>query len=161
MLAGGLVRTSADRILWDQASARQGIVLAALHAALPQPPPGASLLVFGSPGVVTHFERVGVARVNEPAPVFSTWWELDVAVKLSFGRTDLDAYPIWSYQAPQVACGAHDVYQLGLDAVRHALAYGRTYVVDVETRSVVGLDDQRQCTDIIGRATTIRYDLPV
>jgi hypothetical protein len=73
----------------------------------------------------------------------------------------LDAYPIWSYQAPRVACGAHDVYQLGLDAVRHALAYGRTYVVDVQTRSVVRLEDQRQCTDIVGRATTIRYDLPV
>lgn len=161
MLAGGLIRTRADRVLWDQASAQQGSVLAALHAALPQPPRGASLLVFGSPGVVTHFERVGVARVNEPVPVFSTWWELDVAVKLSYGRPDLDAYPIWSYQAPQIACGAHDVYQLGLDQVRHALAYGRTYVVDVETPSVVRLDSQAQCSDVVGRATTIRYDLPV
>ncbi|HEU0318428.1 MAG TPA: hypothetical protein VFR49_13920, partial [Solirubrobacteraceae bacterium] len=161
MLAGGLVQTRADRVLWDRASTEQRSVLAALHTELPQPPRGASLLVFGSPGVVTRFERVGVARVNEPVPVFSTWWELDAAVKLSYGRTDLDAYPIWSYQPAQVACGAHDVYQLGLDGVRHALAYGRTYVVNVETPSMVRLDGQGQCSDVIGRATTMRYDLPV
>jgi hypothetical protein len=161
VLAGGLVRLHADRVLWDRAAAEQGTVLAALHDALPDPPGGSALLVLGAPGVVTHFERVGVALVNESVPVFSTWWELDGAVKLSFGRSDLDAYPIWWFQPPQVACGAHHVYQLGLDGVRHALAYGHVFVVDVRARHAVRLVSPEQCNAIIAGGTTIRYDLPV
>jgi hypothetical protein len=93
--------------------------------------------------------------------VFSTWWELDAAVKLSFGRSDLDAYPIWSFQAPQVSCGAHYVYQLGLDGVRHALAYGHVFVVAVRAPRAVRLVSPQQCNTIIAAGTTIRYDLPV
>lgn len=89
--------------------------------------------------------------------------ELDAAVKLSYDRADLNAYPIWSYQPPQVACGAHSIYQLGLDAgrVRHALAYGTVYLVDVAAKSAVRLVDQPQCSSLIAAATTVRYDLPV
>ena len=46
------------------------------------PPRGASLLVLNAPGVVTRFGRLGHASINQPVPVFSTWWELDAAVKL-------------------------------------------------------------------------------
>jgi hypothetical protein len=163
VLVGGATRLEADHWLWDQAATHQASVLDALHRVLADPPPGSSLLVFNSPGVVTHYERVGEASVNEPVPVFSTWWELDAAVKLSYGRADLDAYPIWAYQPPQVACGAHYVYQLGLDSgmVRHALEYGHVYVVDVAAPSVVRLENQGQCESVITRATTVRYDLPL
>jgi hypothetical protein len=161
VLAGGLMRLRADRVLWDQAAGEQRSVLAALHQALPDPPGGSALLVLHAPGVLTHFERVGVALVNEPVPVFSTWWELDAAVKLSYGRSDLDAYPIWSYQPPQVACGAHDIYQLGLDQVRHALRYGHVYAVDVDTPIAIRLDTPALCARVVAQATTVRYDLPV
>jgi hypothetical protein len=164
VLFGGASRLEADHWLWDQAATHQATVLDAIHRVLPDPPPGASLLVFNSPGVVTHFERVGESSVNEPVPVFSTWWELDAAVKLSYGRADLDAYPIWAYQPPQVACGAHYVYQLGLDSgmVRHALAYGDVYVVNVASpAAAVRLVSPRQCKSVVTRATTVRYDLPL
>jgi hypothetical protein len=161
VLIGGVARLEGDRKLWDQAADQQTTVIAALHEVLPRPPENSAILVFDAPGVVTHFERVGVAWVNEPVPVFSTWWELDAAVELSYGRTDLDAYPVWSYQPPQVACGAHDVYQLGLDGVRHVLAYGHVYVVDVTAPSAIRVDDPTECARIVSQGTTVRYDLPV
>ena len=154
-------RLHADRGLWERAAGEQELALSALHEALPAPPAGASLLVFGVPGVVTRFQRIGHARVNQPVPVFSTWWELDVAVKLSYGRSDLAAYPIWADQPPQLLCGAHDVYQLGLDGVRHALPYGRVYAVDTAEPRAVRLDGQAQCERVTGDGLTIRYDLPV
>jgi hypothetical protein len=160
VLVGGLIRLEADHRLWDQAAGHQRAVLAAVHAALPDPPVAASLIVLNAPGVVTHFEWVGDARVNEPVPVFSTWWELDAAVKLSYGRADLNAYPIWSYQPAQIACGAHYVYQLGLDSVRHALDYGTVYVVDVAARRAVRLDDRAECAAVLAKARTVRFDLP-
>ncbi|MHB8694634.1 MAG: hypothetical protein ACYDHH_25635 [Solirubrobacteraceae bacterium] len=160
-LIGGFSRLEADRTLWDKAAAQQAHVLGALHSLLPRPPRGAAMLVFGSPGAVTHFEHVGVASVNESVPVFSTWWELDVAVKLSYGRSDLDAYPIWAFQPAQLACAPHGVYQLGLDGVRHVLAYGRVYVVDIAARRATLLEDQTECARIVSHSTTIRFDLPV
>ena len=161
LLTAALGRLHDDRELWAAAASEQDRVLDALHRALPQPPAESSLLVLGAPGVVTRFGRSGHERVNQPVPVFSTWWELDVAVKLSYDRPDLAAYPIWAQQAPQLVCGAHDVYQLGLDGVRHALAYGRVYAVDVAAPRAVRLDDQAECERTAGDGKTIRYDLPV
>ncbi len=161
LLTTALGRLQDDRRLWAAAATEQDTVLAALHRALPRPPAGASMLVLGAPGVVTRFGRIGHERVNQPVPVFSTWWELDVAVKLSYDRPDLAAYPIWAQQAPQLVCGAHDVYQLGLDGVRHALAYGRVYAVDVAAARAVRLDDQAECERAAGDGKTTRYDLPV
>jgi len=160
VLATALDRLRDDRELWAAAAAQQERVLASLHAALPSPPRDASLLVLGAPGVVTRFARVGHADVNQPVPVFSTWWELDVAAKLSYGRPDVAAYPIWSRQPPQLVCGAHDVYQLGLDGVRHALAYGRVFAVDVAARKAVRIDGPGQCARVTGDGKTIPYDLP-
>jgi hypothetical protein len=119
------------------------------------------MLVLGAPGVVTHFERVGESEVNVPIPVFSTWWELDAAVRLSYRRADLSAYPIWAYQPAQLVCGAYDVYQLGLDGVRHALAYAHVYVVEVRQSKAIRLDGQRGCKRVLARESTVRYDLPV
>ena len=158
----GLLRLRADRTLWTAAADEQETTLAAVRAALPSPPPsGASLLVLNAPGVVTRFGRLGHESINQPVPVFSTWWELDAAVKLRFGRSDIAAYPIWADQPPQVLCGAHHVYQLGLDGVRHALAYGRVYVIDVLERQAIRLDDADTCTQVTESRSTIRYDLPV
>lgn len=161
VLAGAVSRLEADRSLWATAAGHQRAVLGAIHRALPEPPAGSSLLILNAPGVVTRFARVGNRIVNAPVPVFSTWWELDAAVKLSYSRADLAAYPVWSYQPPQVACGAHDVYQLGLDRVRHALEYGHVYVVDAGSARAVRLDDQRQCAAVMTRGTSVRFDLPV
>lgn len=161
LLVSAVGRLHADRRLWERAAGEQQLALSAVHEALPAPPAGSSLLVFGVPGVVTRFARIGHANVNQPVPVFSTWWELDVAVKLSYGRADLAAYPIWADQPPQLLCGAHHVYQLGLDGVRHALAYGRVYAVDTAEPRAVRLDGQAQCERITGDGLTIRYDLPV
>jgi hypothetical protein len=154
-------RLRADRQLWGEAAQEQQLALSALHRALPDPPEGASMLVFGAPGVVTRFGRIGHKPVNQPVPVFSTWWELDVAVKLSYDRPDLNAYPIWGGQAPQLICGANDVYQLGLDGVRHALAYGSVFAVDTIEEQAVRLDSQAQCDRVTRDGSTIRYDLPV
>jgi hypothetical protein len=161
MLIGGLTRLEADRTLWEHAAGQQARVLAALHALLPDPPPEAALLVFGSPGVVTHFVHVGVTTVNESVPVFSTWWELDAAVKLSYGRSDLNAYPIWAFEPAQIGCGRHYVYQLGLDGVRHVLAYSHVYVVDIAAGTATLLENKPECAQIVSRSTTIRFDLPV
>jgi hypothetical protein len=161
VLVGALGALRDDRNLWTVAAREQRTVLEALHEALPQPPRGAALIVLGAPGVVTRFERVANRDVNVPVPVFSTWWELDTAVKISYDRADLDAYPIWSYQPPQAACGARHLYQLGLDGVRHALAYGRVYVVDVAAVRANRLDSQRDCRRFVEDGTSIRYDLPV
>lgn len=158
---GALTRLSADRWLWDQAASRQTTVLRAVREVLPDPPVGSTLLLYNAPGVVTRHQPVGVSTINVPAPIFSTWWELDAAVKLAYGRPDVDAYPIWAYQPPQIACGAHDIYQLGLDGVRHALDYGRVYLIDVNTPSVIRIDNLRVCTRVTTDGTTIRYDLPV
>jgi hypothetical protein len=161
LVATSLARLHGDGDLWAAAANEQDIVLTALHQTLPVPPRGASLLVFGAPGVVTRFGRFGHWSVNQPVPVFSTWWELDVAVKLSYRRPDLAAYPIWADQPPQLICGAHDVYQLGLDGVRHALAYGRVYAIDVLELHAVRLDRQAQCERFARDGSTIRYDLAV
>jgi hypothetical protein len=160
LLAQALVQLDADRWLWDRAATQQAAVLSGLHRALPDPPPGVSLLVLNSPGVLTRFQRVGDRYVNVSVPVFSTWWELDAAVKLSYGRADIDAYPIWSRQPAQVACGKHDIYQLGLDQVRHVLAYGQVYLVDPSHVSAIPLDDQATCDRLIASGLTVRFDLP-
>lgn len=159
-LVGALWRLEADRVLWQKAATEQARVLDTLHRVLPRPPRGTSMLVFGAPGVVTRFERVGVASVNASVPVFSTWWELDAAVRLSYGRADLNAYPIWAFQPAQLACAPYGIYQLGLDGVRHILAYGHVYVVDVAKPNAAKVSDQRECERIISRDRTIRYDLP-
>ena len=156
-----VLRLHGDRTLWIAAADEQDATLAAVQAALPTPPTGASLLVLNAPGVVTRFGRLGHESINQPVPVFSTWWELDAAVKLRLGRPDVAAYPIWADQPPQVLCGAHHVYQLGLDGVRHALAYGRVYVVDVREPQAIRLDDADTCTQVTESRPTIRYDLPV
>lgn len=161
VMAGALVRQHDDRRLWEAAASQQQAVLGALHAALPNPPPGSSMLVLNAPGVVTRPTRIGDRWVNTPVPVFSTWWELDGAVKLSYDRSDLHAYPIWAYQPAQIVCGANRVYQLGLDGVRHALTYGRAYVVDVRAQVATRLDSQRLCDAVVARSTTVRFDLPV
>lgn len=161
VLVPALARLQADRALWVAAADQQDTVLAAIREALPAPPAGASLLVLNAPGVVTRFGRLGHASVNQPVPVFSTWWELDAAVKLGYGRSDVAAYPVWANQPPQVLCGAHHVYQLGLDGVRHALAYRHAYLVDVLDRRAIRLDRQRQCDRVTGARGTVRYDLPV
>ncbi|HEX6390553.1 MAG TPA: hypothetical protein VFZ89_13930 [Solirubrobacteraceae bacterium] len=161
VLVGALGALRDDRRLWADAARQQRTALDALHTALPEPPRGAALIVLGVPGVVTKFERVANRDVNVPVPVFSTWWELDSAVKLSYGRADLAAYPIWSYQPAQAACGVRHVYQLGLDGVRHALAYGRVYVVDVAAVRANRLDSQDDCRRFVENGTTIRYDLAV
>jgi hypothetical protein len=161
MLVPALLRLHADRTLWIAAADEQDATLAAVQAALPTPPTGASLLVLNAPGVVTRFGRLGHESINQPVPVFSTWWELDAAVKLRLGRPDVAAYPIWADQPPQILCGAHHVYQLGLDGVRHALAYGRVWVVDVLEPQAIRLDDARACTQVTESRPTIRYDLPV
>jgi hypothetical protein len=161
VLVPALVRLHGDRALWIAAAGEQRTALAAVGAALPSPPAGASLLVLNVPGVVTRFGRLGHGSVNQPVPVFSTWWELDAAVKLRLGRPDVAAYPVWAAQPPQVLCGAHHVYQLGLDGVRHALAYGRVYVVDMLGPRAIRLDGERECTRVTGSLATIRYDLPV
>ncbi|MEA2192398.1 MAG: hypothetical protein QOI73_2519 [Solirubrobacteraceae bacterium] len=161
VLVPALLRLCADRTLWIAAAQQQETVLSAVQAALPTPPTGASLLVLNAPGVVTRFGRLGHASINQPVPVFSTWWELDAAVKLRLGRPDVAAYPIWADQPPQVLCGAHYVYQLGLDGVRHALPYGRVYVIDVHEPQAIRLDDATTCTQVTERRPTIRYDLAV
>jgi hypothetical protein len=160
MLIGALIQLEADRALWDRAASEQALVLGKLHRLMPRPPAGATLIIFGAPGVVTHFERVGVANVNVSVPVFSTWWEMDAAVKLSYGRSDVDGYPVWAYQRPQLACGPGDVYQLGLDGVRHVVPYGDAYVVDLIKSRSTRLLDQRQCANVVSDDATIRFDLP-
>jgi hypothetical protein len=161
VLIGALGALRDDRRLWTAAADQQHEVLSALHEALPQPPRGAALVVLGAPGVVTRFERVANRDVNVPVPVFSTWWELDTAVKISYDRADLDAYPIWSYQPGQAACGARHLYQLGLDGVRHALVYGNVYVVDIAAVRANLLGSQGDCRRFVEDGTSIRYDLPV
>ena len=74
LLTTALGRLQDDRELWAAAASEQDRVLTALHRALPRPPAGSSLLVLGAPGVVTRFGRIGHERVNQPVPVFSTWW---------------------------------------------------------------------------------------
>lgn len=159
VLVASVQRLLVDRALWDGAAKWQRTVLASVHRLLPSPRPGTSLLLFGAPGVVTRFAEVGTISYNESAPVFSTWWELDAAVKLSYGRADLDAYPVWSYQAPQLLCGRAYVYQLGLDGVRHALAYGHVYVIDAGGAHAVELTGSAQCTRLLTTAHALRYDL--
>ncbi len=161
VLVGALGALRDDRRLWTAAAREQRTVLETLHEVLPQPPHGAALVVLGAPGVVTRFERVANRDVNVPVPVFSTWWELNTAVKISYDRADLTAYPIWADQPAQAACGARHLYQLGLDGVRHALAYGRVYVVDVAAVRANRLDSQRDCRRFVDDGTTIRFDLAV
>ena len=68
---------------WDRAYAHEQEVLAALRAAVPDPPPGATLYTFNHP----TWQAPGV-------PVFASTWDLLGAARVVYDDRDVVAYPI-------------------------------------------------------------------
>jgi hypothetical protein len=111
--------------VWDRAFAAEMALLGQLKAVAPHPPPGATILTFGEPG----YEAVGV-------PIFGAYWDLNGAVRMQYGRSDLAGYPV--LPAARLTCGAR---ALRIGGAGYELAapapYGRAVLVDVPSGRMV------------------------
>jgi hypothetical protein len=125
--AAYLGQTAHDARAWDAAAAAQQQVLADVHAALPQPRPGAVVYAFDAPG-----------SVGPGVPVLNTTLDLTSAIRISYARASLIGVPLAA--ATNLTCGSVSPFA---DGVRGA--YGGSYLVDVGARRAVRLTGRAQC----------------
>jgi hypothetical protein len=158
--AGSAVRLGHDERHWVAAADVQDRVLTALHEIAPNVAHGTTLFVYGTPGVATRITNVGFEKRTVSVPVFSTWWEMQSAVRVAYGDGTLHAYPVWAYQPPQISCGVRNVYFLGLDGAKRSADYGRVIFIDLFAHGSLRIDSRLQCQAESSRRT-VRFDLPV
>jgi hypothetical protein len=113
--------------------------LAALHAAIPKPPPDSRILLFGVPAYVA----LGI-------PVFAAPWDLNGAVKLVWNDASLSAYPVNTGDV--LTCGRFAVQPPGPGySPAQAGPYGQVFFVDPQNRTVVRVDSRAECRAALKR----------
>jgi hypothetical protein len=130
-------QVDSDKAAWALASRLQTNELAALHRAVPLPPAGTELVVFGGPG----YTAPGV-------PIFAASWDLNGAVKLSWHDPSLTAYPVLAGDLP--SCGSVNVIPPAGVGYSGGV-YGRTIFIDVPTATAVPIRDRAQCVATLAR----------
>lgn len=118
--------------IWQEAYDRQWNVVRGIHKLVPDPAPGTTLFVSGNPSNVTS----GV-------PIFSTTWDMDGMVKLTYGSSALRGYPI-TEEMP-LECLRHGV-RVGGD-VNHVkpAPYGRVLLVSLRDHWTARPIGRRTC----------------
>jgi hypothetical protein len=124
-----------DAARWDEAARIQRAVLASVRSAVPQPPSGATIYVYGyaieaAPGV----------------PSFSAPWDLDGAVKHAWDDPSLRAHP--AVPGTWLECGdsgltAHN-WLSAWSAIPRS-GYGEVYFVDAGRGRAVRVADRAAC----------------
>lgn len=99
---GYVDRIDADKAQWALASTLQQRELKALRRALPDPPSGARVLLFGAP-----------AYTASGVPIFAAPWDLNGAVKLLWHDGSVSAYPVIA--GTVVVCGSAAVIPVGAE----------------------------------------------
>jgi hypothetical protein len=104
--------------IWQEAYSRQWNVVRGVHKLVPNPSPGTTLFVSGNPSNVTG----GV-------PIFSTTWDMNGMVKLTYGTPSVRGFPI-TEEMP-LEC-LRDGVRVGGDINHVKLApYGRVLLVSL------------------------------
>jgi hypothetical protein len=130
-----LDRLNDDKTRWEQAAAVHGSELAALEAALPDPPPDSTVYSVGN--------RESVSS-GLPGLI---WWDLYGAGRLMWGPSVRPVLvpPATTWTCTRDALGPNLSYALADRVYETGGMYGRSYVVDVRTGSVERIDSPRDC----------------
>ena len=142
-----------DRQVWNRAAARARTILDSLQTAIPSPPQGTTVYVFGT------------EQRYEDVPIFESSWDLNGAVKLLWDDQTLRGIPWPSVtghfspgpgpQGRGVTCGPRSVQPHGLPfGPEHASPYGRTVFVDFATESVTWVRSPSACRTAVARLVT-------
>lgn len=126
--------------IWNEAYTSERLGLDRIRARFPDPQPGTTLLVSGYPANQT----LGV-------PVFSTTWDLNGMVQLTYGDGSLAAYPVT--EGSRLAChpGGIQLEGEGSTKVTGVVPYGQVGLFDVATNLRAEPRDLRECRGVIGR----------
>lgn len=123
---------------FTRASEEDQRVLAAVKAAVPEPPPKSTIWTFGQP-----------VELTPGVPVFGNTWDMTAAVRLLYGDGSLDSYV--GFPGTEFACYREHMFPKGtyLEPIhataQHNEAYGTIYFVDTNTGRVERIDNQREC----------------
>jgi hypothetical protein len=131
--AGYVVQVRDDQEGWQRSDEVQDEVLAAVRAALPDPPEGATVYTFNAAGFVAP----GI-------PAFSLSFDLRAAVRLEYDDPSLFAYPIRGLDV--IRCLGDSLHPVGgTYGPVHGAGYGEAWFVNVRRRAAVRIDDAAQC----------------
>jgi hypothetical protein len=125
-------RLHADIARWDRATIAQGEFLSALKRTVKKPAGGSTIFSFGYP-----------AEVSPGIPIFTHFWDLNGALRITFDDSSLKGLPI--YRPGGIICDKSFVYA-SLFGVEHASPYGRTMFVDAAARRLIAVRSRSVCT---------------
>ena len=116
---------------WDRATIAQGEFLSALKQTVKKPAGGSTIFSFGYP-----------AEVSPGIPIFTDFWDLNGALRLTFNDPSLKGLPI--YRPGGIICDKSFVYASS-SGVEHASPYGRTTFVDVTAHRLLAIRSRSAC----------------
>jgi hypothetical protein len=147
-------RIEDDKALWAQAYDEERRVLTALRRAVPDPPQGSTIFVFGHR-----------ANVAPRLPVFYDNFDLWGAARLTYRDYSLAAYPV--FRGARFSCGRAALTALALPSPNPALyidvwsygnartPYGRAWFADARTAEGVRVDDRAACRRVVRRLSAL------
>lgn len=140
VLVHGVRDVRSDGRIWAAAGHRGLHVLHVLRTDLAHPLHGSTIYTFGEAGTAA----VGL-------PVFFSSFELTNAVKITYGRGDLSAYPV-VIEDDVVSCGAQGITVLsGASRLNQPSPYGRSYFFDVPSGMHERIDTAKACTAALSK----------
>jgi hypothetical protein len=133
--AGYVHQLRRDAGLWDRAFAAEERALTTVQGALPHPPHGTVIYMFGHQGSLGH----GV-------PVFNTTWDLNAAIRLTYRDPTLSAVPV--VPGTDIVCRAQEMYPTGNGYdPGYADPYGGQVFVNAVTGLAQRVGDQAACRE--------------
>jgi hypothetical protein len=132
VLALGFAHRLRDDIgRWDSGARAQRQFLSALKRTAPASPGGSTIFSFGYPG-----------EAAPGIPIFTHFWDLNGAVRLTFDDPSLFGLPV--YGRDRVVCEKAFVY-LTSAGLEHSASYGRAIFADVMDSREVTVRSQTAC----------------
>jgi hypothetical protein len=126
-------RLRADIRRWDRATVLQRDFLSALKQTAQRPSAGSTIYTFGYP-----------AEVPPGIPIFTHYWDMNGAVRLTFNDPSLDGRPI--YVPGGVVCTRAFVYPTRF-GLKYASNYGKTLFVDLRAHKALVVRSQSRCDE--------------
>jgi hypothetical protein len=123
------LRTDIDH--WDDATVAQRELLSGLRQAVPPPANGSRIFSFGFPG-----------EAWPGIPIFTHYWDMNGAVRLTFNDPSLYGLPI--YRPGGIVCDKAFVYPTSF-GMAYGSRYGRAIFVDVLNQRTVVIRSQSGC----------------
>jgi hypothetical protein len=125
------VRNNAN--IWNAASAGQIQILTAVKHSVKTPVRNATILTFGAQ-----------ASVAAGMPTFFSSFELNSAVKVWYGRSDVQGFPVVA-GVTSVSCLPTGIQVLAGGVLESTSRYGQTYFVDVPQNRALLVANERSC----------------